>query len=250
MRIIGVDLHARQQTIAMLDSDTGELKEKTIPEGRGFISVNDRRTVSVPFVYPEARRAQPHPRKPFRVISYSSLDTEFLIETPRLEIAATTRRTNNMQNSNRDKMRVSRPLWIDGLQWHRHSCLCAFARLSTRRMPNALGSLPLKILIANTRLDFNVSNSKDNRLRISNRERIAISHPRFHALAQTGRRAATRPPKVQPRLPRKAQRPYSKALQTSSLPFPRHAMYSSFQPRASSLQNPIANLELEISTNS
>ena len=30
MRIIGVDLHARQQTIAMLDSDTGELEEKTL----------------------------------------------------------------------------------------------------------------------------------------------------------------------------------------------------------------------------
>jgi len=100
-------------------------------------------------VYPEARRAQPHPRKPFRVISYSSLDTEFLIGTPRLEIASTTRKTNNMQNFNRDKMRVPRPLRIDGLQWHRHFCLCAFARLSTRRMPNALGSLPLKILIAN-----------------------------------------------------------------------------------------------------
>ncbi|MGA8305635.1 MAG: hypothetical protein WB723_08145, partial [Candidatus Acidiferrales bacterium] len=30
MRITGVDLHARQQTIAMLDSDTGELEEKTL----------------------------------------------------------------------------------------------------------------------------------------------------------------------------------------------------------------------------
>ena len=28
MRIIGCDLHARQQTIAMLDSDTGELEDK------------------------------------------------------------------------------------------------------------------------------------------------------------------------------------------------------------------------------
>ena len=34
------------------------------PEGRGSIpSVNDRGTVSGPFVYPEARRAQPNPRK-------------------------------------------------------------------------------------------------------------------------------------------------------------------------------------------
>jgi hypothetical protein len=30
MRIMGCDLHARQQTIAMLDSDTGELEEKTL----------------------------------------------------------------------------------------------------------------------------------------------------------------------------------------------------------------------------
>jgi hypothetical protein len=30
MRIIGCDLHARQQTIAMLDTDTGELEEKIL----------------------------------------------------------------------------------------------------------------------------------------------------------------------------------------------------------------------------
>jgi Transposase len=30
MRIIGCDLHARQQTIAMLDTDTGELVEKVL----------------------------------------------------------------------------------------------------------------------------------------------------------------------------------------------------------------------------
>jgi len=30
MKIIGVDLHARQQTIAMLDTDTGEMVEKTL----------------------------------------------------------------------------------------------------------------------------------------------------------------------------------------------------------------------------
>ena len=30
MRIIGVDLHTQQQTIAMLDTDTGELVEKTL----------------------------------------------------------------------------------------------------------------------------------------------------------------------------------------------------------------------------
>ena len=30
MEMIGVDLHARQQTIAMLDTETGELVEKTL----------------------------------------------------------------------------------------------------------------------------------------------------------------------------------------------------------------------------
>ena len=60
--------------------------------------------------------------------------------------------------------------------------------------------------------------------RFSNRERIAIFHPHFHTLAQEGRWPTTRPPKVQPRL---------------------HPLYSSFQPRASSLQNLIANPELE-----
>jgi hypothetical protein len=30
MRIIGCDLHDRQRTIAMLDTDAGELEEKTL----------------------------------------------------------------------------------------------------------------------------------------------------------------------------------------------------------------------------
>ena len=30
MQIIGVDLHSRQQSIARLDTDTGELSEKTL----------------------------------------------------------------------------------------------------------------------------------------------------------------------------------------------------------------------------
>ena len=79
----------------------------------------------------------------------------------------------------------------------------------------------LHILIANARLEFNVSHSKQNLLKISNRERIAIFHPRFHKLAQKRRRATSRPPKVQPRF---------------------HPLCSSFQPRASSLQNLIANI--------
>jgi hypothetical protein len=30
MKIVGVDLHAKQQSIAMLDTETGELTEKVI----------------------------------------------------------------------------------------------------------------------------------------------------------------------------------------------------------------------------
>jgi len=39
MRIIGVDLHTRQQTIAMLDTDSGELIERTLEhEGEQVLS--------------------------------------------------------------------------------------------------------------------------------------------------------------------------------------------------------------------
>ena len=31
MKIVGCDLHARQQTIAMVDTETGEFTEKTLP---------------------------------------------------------------------------------------------------------------------------------------------------------------------------------------------------------------------------
>jgi hypothetical protein len=41
MRIIGCDLHARQQTIAMLDTDTGELEEKTLDQNRGTQPLGD-----------------------------------------------------------------------------------------------------------------------------------------------------------------------------------------------------------------
>ena len=83
-------------------------------------------------------------------------------------------------------------------QWHRHSCPCAFAKSMTPRMAYAALSAAADFLIANARLEFNVSHSKQNLLKISNRERIAIFHPRFHPLAQKAR-ATTRPPKVQPR---------------------------------------------------
>ena len=93
-----------------------------------------------------------------------------------------------------------------------------FTRVAARRARAA------DFLIANARLEFNVSHSKENLLKISNRERIAVFHPRFHPRTQKGRGATSCPPKVQPRV---------------------HPLYSSFQPRASSLQYLIANPELE-----
>jgi hypothetical protein len=38
MRIIGCDLHAAQQTIAMLDGETGEVSERTRLKGSGVLS--------------------------------------------------------------------------------------------------------------------------------------------------------------------------------------------------------------------
>jgi hypothetical protein len=37
MQIIGVDLHARQQTVAMLDVETGEIVEKTLQHEGGAV---------------------------------------------------------------------------------------------------------------------------------------------------------------------------------------------------------------------
>ena len=37
MRLIGCDLHARQQSIAMLDGDTGEIVEKTLTHEGGTV---------------------------------------------------------------------------------------------------------------------------------------------------------------------------------------------------------------------
>jgi hypothetical protein len=42
MKIVGCDLHARQQTIAMVDTETGEFTEKTLGH-EGGMAVNARR---------------------------------------------------------------------------------------------------------------------------------------------------------------------------------------------------------------
>ena len=209
----------------------------------------------VPIACPEVRRAQPHPREPLvsgvlqsnAGTSYTSLpfallyprnkqsgrarsaersktparcrryENPLLIVTPRLEIAATTSKSNTMQNSNRHKIRVLHPPWR----------MCVLPPPQTgalRRSANAAAAPHLKTLIANARLEFNLSHSKENPLQISNRERMTVSQSRFRAPAQEGRRITIRASKVKLRF---------------------ESRYSSFQLRASSLQNLIANLELE-----
>ncbi len=58
----------------------------------------------------------------------------------------------------------------------------------------AFDSAPLSVyfLIANARLEFSLSHSKDSPLRIPNRERIAIFHPRSHIKIQKVAERATR----------------------------------------------------------
>ena len=225
----------------------------TLPSG--IPSVKDRKTSSLPFALLYRGRKGPHPREPLVSgvlqsnvgTSYTSLpfallyprnkqsgrarsaetsktparcrryENPLLIVTPRLEIAATTSKSNTTQNSNRYQMRVLHPPWR----------MCVLPPPQTgalRRSANAASAPHLKTLIANARLEFNLSHSKENPLQISNRERMTVSQSRFRAPAQEGRRITIRASKVKLRF---------------------ESRYSSFQLRASSLQNLIANLELE-----
>ena len=61
-------------------------------------------------------------------------------------------------------------------QWHRHSCLCEFAAPRTRRLAPLATSHRAKFLIANPRLTFSASPTKQSTDLKSNRERIAIFH--------------------------------------------------------------------------
>jgi hypothetical protein len=45
MKIVGCDLHARQQTIAMVDTETGEFTEKTL-RSKFVFDVYDRYTMN------------------------------------------------------------------------------------------------------------------------------------------------------------------------------------------------------------
>ena len=127
---------------------------------------------------------------------------KFLIETPRLEIAVSGRKTSKMQNPNRDKMGVFYPPQrLNGLQWHRparrggHSCLprgtkglCASAAPGIPRLPHTAASLSLKILIANLELEFGLTHTKLSPLRISNRKYFAVFHSHLlHRREKSGR---------------------------------------------------------------
>ena len=90
------------------------------------------------------------------------LATAFLIVTPRLEIAATARETNEMQNSNRYKMTVLQPPPQIAL---------------IQRGANDASSSPLKILIANLELEFELTHRELSPLKIPNRKYFAVFHP-------------------------------------------------------------------------
>jgi hypothetical protein len=59
-------------------------------------------------------------------------------------------------------------------RWHRHSRLCASAAPRTHRLAGRTISQPAKFLIANPRLEFRASPTKQSAGLKSNRERIAI----------------------------------------------------------------------------
>src|ERR1700719_2441841 len=72
----------------------------------------------------------------------------------------------------------------------RQTMLSEETRVQRRNMHGITSdSTPFSVcfLIANARLEFSLSHSKDGLLKISNRERIAIFHLRSHALARKGR---------------------------------------------------------------
>jgi hypothetical protein len=99
------------------------------------------------------------------------------------------------------------------VQWHRHSCLCAFATPTTLQLADAALSLPSQILIANLELEFKLSSIRINHLKFSNRKFFAIFHSEFQ--------------------------PYSAQLPASTV------FFSSIQPLVCSFQNLIVTPRLE-----
>jgi hypothetical protein len=67
----------------------------------------------------------------------------------------------------------------EGVQWHRHSCLCAVAKPITKRIAEAALTLPSKFLIANPRLTLRINHIRISDLKISNRKFSTIFRPEF-----------------------------------------------------------------------
>src|ERR1700721_967756 len=64
------------------------------------------------------------------------------------------------------------------IQWHRHSCPCAFARRPPQQVAHRVTSQPVRLLIANLELEFHVTRRKITPLEISNRKFSVLSyHP-------------------------------------------------------------------------
>jgi hypothetical protein len=69
-------------------------------------------------------------------------------------------------------------------QWHRHSCLCAFAAPAIQAMSNTALSRNTEFLIANLELEFESNRRKQSPLKFSNRKYFTIfsfSLPHFSA---------------------------------------------------------------------
>ena len=63
MQIIGVDLHTRQQTVAMLNVETGEIVEKTLRHEGDAVRIDDldRKVEELAWQRPQAQRLMTHP---------------------------------------------------------------------------------------------------------------------------------------------------------------------------------------------
>ena len=60
------------------------------------------------------------------------------------------------------------------IQWHRHSCLCAFAKPTTQRVALRVTSKPVQFLIANLELNIHSTHRKTSLLKIPNRKYSSI----------------------------------------------------------------------------
>ena len=98
----------------------------------------------------------------------TSRPAKFLIANPRLKFRANPTKQSAEFKSNRERIAIFR--------WHRHSCLCAVAAPKTHRPVHPTTSQPVNFLIANARLEFPASPTKQTTEFKSNRERIAIFH--------------------------------------------------------------------------